>query len=180
METGEKKIMETRIGPFRAYGLLFYNAFRFRGTATRREYWFAVLMQGIVASLCVCFGSMAVLMQEIFTKSAARIVAVPAMVLAVVFTLGMLAFISLTVRRLRDAGKSAWWTWLVLAAGFGTVALMLLCAGRTGSSSASNFDPSYNEPTVVYGPPSWFEDEFDPSRNVPDEVYGPPDWDVEE
>ncbi len=40
-------------------------------------------------------------------------------------------------------------------------------------------DTSASEiPEVVYGPPSWFENEsgFDPSENVPEDVYGPPSY----
>ena len=69
----------------------------------------------------------------------------------------VIPWISLTVRRLRDAGKSGWWTLLVLVVGIG--------AGN------SSFNPVYNEVEAVYGPPEM----FDPSLNEPEEVYGPPE-----
>ena len=49
-------------------------------------------------------------------------------------------------------------------------------ASGDASNKSDDYDPSTNEPEVVYGPP----DDFDPSDNEVEDVYGPPDVDPSE
>ena len=116
--------------------------------------------------------------------------AVPIIILAVYLAASTVPFISLTVRRLHDTGRSGWWYWLVFAFGVGAIVLIMMLAGATESfvtdeniMSAVYGPPEYfddydSEDSInedVYGPPEYF-DEYDAENNISEAVYGPPEW----
>ena len=103
------------------------------------------------------------------------------------FALHVIPMMALTVRRLRDAGKSPLLSVVALIAGVGTVIVMLVCllsVSSTGYLPMANrnvcvygpppFDPGNNVNVDVYGPPDMFDD-YDPEENVMEAVYGPPE-----
>lgn len=148
----------------KAYGLFWRNIFNFRGTANRREYWLAVLVNAIIAVAGAGFAGLSLITHG-------NICFVIGRILIFFFAVSIIPFISLTVRRLHELGRSGWWTFLMLAVGVGTLWLLIVCA----SAAAEPFRPSDNQGVDVYGPPEWFE-EYDPSKNQEATVYGSPDW----
>ena len=97
----------------------------------------------------------------------------PSPIIFIYLCLSIIPWIPLTVRRLRDAGKSGWWTILLLFVGIGHIILLFLCAlGSTIGGVA--FFAANNRAPSVYGPPEW----FDPDVNINDGVYGPPGPDI--
>ncbi len=133
--------------------------FDYKGTSGRKEYWipFAVNAVPAVLLVIVCI-----------LKEDAAWLAIPAIVLALYLAVSFIPFISLTVRRLHDTGKSGWWYLVSFVMGVGAVVVILMCAGRAGS-----FVPSNNYAVTVYGPPEY----FDPADNIGVDVYGPPPLD---
>lgn len=149
---------------FKAYGLMWRNIFKYRGTAGRREYWLAVLVNAVVAAL----GGILVGL-SVFTYGSLCYAIGMAFVL--LFAVSIIPFVSLTVRRLHDVGRSGWWTCLLLAVGVGTLCLLFMCA----SAASAPFGPSQNQEAGVYGPPSWYAG-YRPDENQNGDVYGPPEW----
>lgn len=139
---------------------LWKRIFDYKGTSGRKEFWVPFAVNAGLAVL------MTVL---IFIKlmGISRL-AVPIIILAVYLAASAVPFISLTVRRLHDTGRSGWWYWLVFAFGVGAIVLIMMLAGATQS-----FDPSDNLCVSVYGPPP-YEDDYDPEDNINEDVYGPP------
>ena len=163
--------MEEKITFFGAYKRMWANTFNYKGTATLKEYWFPFIVQVLVA--CASCG---LLYASFVVETGGLWYCLGAFALAGYLLLSLLPWVSLTVRRLRDAGKSGWWTLLLLIVGVGLLILMILCASASaiynvnGDRPIRPFDPSQNEQPVVYGPPEI----FDPSNNEIEEVYGPP------
>ena len=183
---------------FSAQTRLWAGIFNYKGTSTRKEYWFAFLFHAILGILAF-FGMLLslgiFLLQDVLDAYVLLtvihyILLVPAVLIFIYLVISIIPWIALTVRRLRDAGKSGWWTILLLFVGIGHVILLFLCAlGSTVAGvaffAANNrqpavygppdwFDPSYNQNNDVYGPPS--PDDFDPYNNEPQTEYGPPVW----
>ncbi|MBR3040010.1 MAG: DUF805 domain-containing protein [Lachnospiraceae bacterium] len=177
--------MEEKITFFGALGRMWARIFNYKDTATRKEYWFPVIFHvlicGIACGLMIlsnmdymgygfyfCLGAFAFLGYLVFS---------------------ILPWLALTVRRLRDAGKSGWWTLLILIVGVGLIILMVICTSASALSlkSQGSFDPSQNVQEEVYGPPEIFSDDdlndepiedpgaFEPSQNEEPVVYGPPE-----
>lgn len=162
-----------KVNFFTAQLLLWKRIFDYKGKSSPKEYWYPAIVQIV---LCV-LGAFNLLLSTILLKFAVFNIAFAVIgVLFLVYpTLAIIPSIALTVRRLRDAGKSGWWTMLLLFVGVGTIIVLYLCAGASTVSGAmfrNIFDPFYNEAPAVYGPPEW----FDPDNNINNDVYGPPDW----
>ena len=94
--------------------------FKFDGTAKRQEYW-AVFILSVLAYL---FGF--VLLEGGDT--------IGALIALCIFVATLWALIAVTVKRLRDAGLSTWWTLAILVPYVGTIAT-LVC-GCIGSKKA--------------------------------------------
>ena len=166
---------------FSAQLKLWARIFDYKGTSTRKEYWFAFLFHailGILAFFGMILSACIFLLQDMLDASILLsvvhyILFIPAVLIFLYLCISIIPWISLTVRRLRDAGKSGWWTILLLFVGIGHIILLFLCA--LGSAVAGiSFFAANNVPTSVYGPPEW----FDPDVNINDGVYGPPGPDV--
>ena len=180
---------------FSAQIKLWARIFDYKGTSTRKEYWFAFLFHVIIGIL-VFFNLFASVGIAAFRYTALSMDTLKTihyifLVLGVIgilyLSLSVIPGISLTVRRLRDQGKSAWWTLLLLLVGIGHIILFIICA--FGSSIIPVFNPATNIPVGVYGPPEMYDpnfnqnenvygppDWFDPEDNIDTPVYGPPDW----
>ncbi len=133
--------------------------FDYKGTSGRKEYWIPFAVNAVLA---------VVLAVMCLLKIYAPWLAITAIVLALYLAASFIPFISLTVRRLHDTGKSGWWYLVSFVMGVGAVVVILMCAGRAGS-----FVPSNNYAVTVYGPPEY----FDPADNIGVDVYGPPPLD---
>ena len=183
---------------FSAQIRLWAGIFNYKGTSTRKEYWFSFLFHailGVLAFFGMLLSSGIFLLQEFVDESILLtilhiILLIPAVLIIIYLVLSIIPWIALTVRRLRDAGKSGWWTILLLFVGIGHIILLILCALGSAVAGVAFFaanniqpsvygppewyDPSYNQNNDVYGPPSF--DDFDPYNNEPQTEYGPPVW----
>jgi len=131
----------------KAYKNMWRNTFDFKGRSTRKEYWIPVAIHAvlmILAALSLWVGIYLTYSFVVFWVCIAVTV-----VLCLYQVVALLPMVSLTVRRLRDGGKSAWWSVLLLFVGVGTVMVLFLCAG----GSAFAFYVAENTPVALYGPP---------------------------
>ena len=166
---------------FSAQKRLWAGIFNYKGTSTRKEYWFAFLFHailGILAFFGMLLSSGIFLLQEFVDESILLtilhiILLIPAVLIIIYLVLSIIPWIALTVRRLRDAGKSGWWTILLLFVGIGHIILLILCALGSAVAGVAFFAANNIQPSV-YGPPEW----YDPSYNQNDDVYGPPGPDI--
>ncbi|MBQ2823828.1 MAG: DUF805 domain-containing protein [Oscillospiraceae bacterium] len=133
--------------------------FDYKGKSGRKEYWIPFAVNAVIAVLVTVF---------MLVRPYAEWVFVPAIVLAAYLAVSFIPFISLTVRRLHDTGKSGWWYLVSFILGVGAVVVIFMCAGSSGT-----FSPDLNYAAGVYGPPP-FDDEYDPSDNMHHTMYGPP------
>ena len=170
---------------FTAQIKLWTRIFDYKGKSTRKEYLFQFILHVIIGLLAIaCIGSSA--FSLIFTgynfdwhiqglakiiHYAFLVVSIPLMAYLII---SIIPWISLTVRRLRDAGKSGWWTVLLLVFGVGHIFLFFLCS--LASTAVGIFNPIDNRPEAIYGPPEMFNVE----DNEPTGVYGPPPFDLEQ
>jgi len=159
---------------FGAIGKMWAKTFDYKGKATQKEYWFPFIFHALIMLIAA-----GLLVASFMTEEFGLLLCLAAFALLGYLTLSILPWISLTIRRLRDAGKSGWWTLLLLIVGIGVIALLIICSAGSAvynvTGGSGGFDPFYNEEPAVYGPPEI----FDPSNNSPEEVYGPPLWEDE-
>lgn len=160
-----------KVGFFGSIGRLWANIFDYKGKASKREYWFPVLFSAILGSVAFL---MFYLSDVLFTWDS--LCWYTGMILTAYLCLSVVPFIALTVRRLHDTGRKGWWTFLLLVIGIGTLCIMMMCAGNSGSSVGIIFNPLNNVQEDVYGPPEWFDSDYDPEEATPVPVYGPPEW----
>jgi uncharacterized membrane protein YhaH (DUF805 family) len=149
----------------RYYLMHWKRVFDYKGTSTREEYRGPLIVVALLAALtavCWAIGSFADESALMFAGFAA----------GVLFVLHVPPMMALTVRRLRDAGKSPLLSVVALIAGVGTVIVMIVCLF---SVSATGYLPMANRNVCVYGPPPGYGSGFDPSDNVNEDVYGPPE-----
>ena len=166
---------------FSAQIRLWAGIFNYKGTSTRKEYWFAFLFHailGVLAFFGMLISSAIFLLQDFLDASILLniihfILLIPAVLIIIYLVLSIIPWIALTVRRLRDAGKSGWWTILLLFVGIGHIILLILCALGSAVAGVAFFAANNIQPSV-YGPPEW----YDPSYNQNDDVYGPPGPDI--
>ena len=128
-----------------AWGKMWTNTFNYKGVASRSEYWIPVLFQTLIG-----FISIGLVIISFRVGNIAVLSRIVSLVLSAYLLISLIPWISLTVRRLRDAGKSVWWIILVFVIGIGLIILALICT----ASSIVSFSPALNEPDIVYGPPA--------------------------
>ena len=174
--------MENKVKFGEAIRLFWINIFNYKEKTGINEYWYVVLLQDIVALvgfLVYFIGNVLYDNGTIENLAAVRFITG---VICVYMLVSLVPWISLNVRRLRDAGKSGWWTLLMGIIGIGLAVLLLLCSTRTKNS----FSPDNNTAVCVYGPPEYFEEEIEVNPgisepiDIPIEVYGPPEFFEEE
>lgn len=156
----------------KAYLDFWRRCFDYKGVSTRREFWLPFGIHVAIAAVIV--------MLILIETYEAGIVA---LILAAYLILSAVPFISLSVRRLHDVGKSGWWFFLWFALGIGTI-FMIILAFRESVLSA--FNVIFNDSVSLYGPPpldfdysTTEETDFDPADNIEVDVYGPPPMDNE-
>ena len=152
------------------------HIFDYKGKAEQKEYFIPLVVHivlGLLALGCAIGGFVTL---QSGSSVARTILVVIADILTLYLVVSVLPWISLTVRRLHDTGKSGWWAWLLLALGVGTIVIMIFCSVGVSVASFAGpvFDPYYNEEPAIYGPPEMFDD-YDPSENIEEDIYGPAD-----
>lgn len=143
----------------RRYLNLWKRTFDYKGVSDRAEYRVPLIVTALLAAATAA-------LWWIGTAEYSRGLMAAGVVTGALFTAHVVPMVSLTVRRLRDAGKKPLWAALSCIAGIGTVIVMLIClfcVSRTG------YLPSRNRIEGVYGPP------FAPQNNVNEDIYGPPE-----
>lgn len=138
--------------------------FDYKGRSGIKEYWIPFALNAVLAVIIV----LCLFIKETFMLPFMAYAAIAA---AAYLAVSLIPFISLTVRRLHDAGKSGKWYLLSFILGIGAVIVIIMCAGK-----ADTFDPYSNFAAGVYGPPPDYEDNYDPSENLNADVYGPPEY----
>lgn len=179
--------MEEKITFFGALGRMWARIFNYKDTATRKEYWFPVIFHVLVmAAAC------GLMWASYYFEQGSLYYCLGAFALLGYLVFSVLPWLSLTIRRLRDAGKSGWWTLLIFIVGVGLLVLMIICTSSSAiySSAKGGFDPAMNVAPEVYGPPEPSPDDdlndvpiidpdtkepFDPKKNEEPPVYGPPE-----
>lgn len=107
------------------YILMFKNTFKYNGKSSRREYWMAVLFNSIFSMLLYVFA-----LPFINDMLVANTVFIALTSLYEMFV--FLPMLSLTIRRLKDAGKSGWWVLIGLLSIVGEIILIVwLCQPST-------------------------------------------------
>lgn len=153
--------------------VMWKRIFDYKGKSGKQEYIVPLIVHIILGLLAF---ALAVGTLGLSLAGVGKMVRIPLLVLTGILTaylvLSIIPWISLTVRRLHDTGKSGWWTVLLLVVGIGTVIIIMLCS--IGASVTAFFNPGDNEEPAVYGPPEIYE-EYDPSFNIEPDVYGPPE-----
>ena len=121
----------------------FVKAFRFNGFASRSEYWYAALGLLLVHTTLQTIQFVVTLVPNLAASastdpSAALGVNAVSGVLNAFFTLIFIVLsipsISLTIRRLHDAGYSGWFYLLILIPLVGAIIVMILCIMETNQS----------------------------------------------
>lgn len=156
--------------------------FDYKGKSGRKEFWIPFAINSAVAFVAFCL-----VIASVLTEILGFIY--PIAVISVYLAISAIPFISLTVRRLHDTGKSGWWYCLIFGFGIGAVVLLFMCAAAIEPFIAAenaatgvygppeyfgSYDPSENTEPTVYDPPEDFED-YEPSQNTEPCVYGPPE-----
>ncbi len=160
--------MENETTFFGAYAQMWSGIFDYSGVSNRKQYWYPFILHVVVALLAA-----GLLFCSLLVEKGGLFFSLAAFVLIGYLTLSILPWIALTIRRLRDSGRSGWWTLLALVLGVGMIALLILCTSASTIYHIGNgdFNPVNNEIECVYGPPEM----FDPAQNELEEVYGPPE-----
>ena len=175
-----------KVNFFTAQLKLWAGIFNYKGKSTPKEYWFAFIFHvifGFIGFINILSSFLFLLFANASASYNTREIAmaghyITLVIGALIMLYVMLSFIpwiALTVRRLRDAGKSGWWTLLLLFFGFGQIILLFLCASGSLAGGIA-FSPETNVPEAIYGPPEFF---YEPEINQNEDYYGPPLFDIE-
>lgn len=154
---------------------MFKRTFDFRGRSGLKQYWQCVLVNMLFAILSCVLALPLIADISLFFLVAGSIMSLYYVVVA-------LPMISLTVRRLRDAGYSPWFLLLTLLLGIGTIAIIIfLCSPSKnnylfndyqnntdefyqqtyGSQNPSNQNSSFAGEARAFGDDSKIKDDFD-------------------
>ena len=150
--------MDKKPGIGRVYIDFWKRSFDYKGVSSLRDYWIPV---GLHLGLTALAAAIFVIGNANFWPS------LPFWILTGFLILGLIPFVALTVRRLRDTGLSGLWALLLLFVGAGTCVVLALCAAGSG------FLPEIERPVNLYGPPP-VETTFDPQDMTVEDIYGPP------
>lgn len=110
-----------KVGTFEAYGNMWRNFFKFKGRASRSEYWKPVIINAIIQVIAFFVFAVALASVSYDQEDAVTI-----LWLLFIFVTS-LPFISLGVRRLHDAGYSGWWILLSLPGWTAIVPVIFFC-----------------------------------------------------
>lgn len=153
--------MDRKADFWNVYKDFWKKSFDFQGSATLREYWLPTALHLGILALAVVF-------YLVFKPEGWNLSAIVFYLILVYLLIGLLPWVALTLRRIRDTGLSGLWALLLLFVGAGTFVVLALCAAGHGA-------PSPVQPSVaLYGPPPIEESSFKPSDNMTPTLYGPP------
>ena len=105
------------------------NPVSFRGKISRRQYWFLAVVLFALGVLAATIREIIEEFRYIEPGTATGQLAILASAYAVVVVIVLLVFFSATIRRLRDAGGSAWWSLSYLVPLSVQVAFLWVCQG---------------------------------------------------
>ena len=174
--------MDRKADFWSVYKAFWKKSFDFQGTATLREYWLPTALHLEILALAVVF-------YLVFKPEGWGLSALVFYLILVYLLIGLVPWVALTLRRIRDTGLSGLWALLLLFVGAGTFVVLALCAAGHGAPSPvqpsvalygpppieeSSFDPRNNTVPALYGPPPIEESSFKPSDNMTPTLYGPP------
>ncbi len=153
--------------------LMWKRTFDYKGKSDKSEFWIPFCFNAALSLLLIILAVIKLCIENFLCD----FITMPFIwVITGYLAVSAVPFISLTVRRLHDTGKSGWWYLLIFGFGVGAVLLIfMLCAASYA------YDPFLNLPTEVYGPPDdeyyeeYDESGFEPEENVSTAVYGPPE-----
>jgi uncharacterized membrane protein YhaH (DUF805 family) len=119
---------EQKVNFVEALGLFFKNYANFRGRSTRSEYWYMFLWNAIYSAVLEVWVFAIILHMPLQGNnydlmSVLKALMVPLIVVTVISLATLVPWVSLSVRRFRDAGYSPWY--LLLTMGLPTVLLLL-------------------------------------------------------
>ncbi len=153
--------------------LMWKRTFDYKGKSDQKEFWVPFFVNAALALLLII---LAVIKRNSYNPICTLLIFPFIIAITCYLLVSVIPFISLTVRRLHDTGKSGWWYLLIFGFGVGAVLLIyMLCA------VSYTYDPFINFGSGVYGPPDdeyyeeYDESGFDPEENVSTAVYGPPE-----
>ncbi|QUJ75603.1 DUF805 domain-containing protein [Sulfitobacter albidus] len=124
-------------GPFSALNLAFTQLVKFSGRATRSEFWWVFLAYVLCVSGAAAYDAMTVMaLVETYGANAVAMIDFTAFTATWVLVVFALPLLSLTVRRLHDAGFSGFWVLVNMVPGIGGLVLLALCAlpGQNGTT----------------------------------------------
>ena len=124
------------------YILMLKNTFNFTGKASRSEYWMAVLFNLIFSMLLF------VLVLPFIADYAVALTAYTCIASLYEIIL-FIPMVSLTIRRLRDVGKSAWWILFGLLGTIGQIFLIIWLAKPTGFRATVWYDGYKENPNDI-------------------------------
>lgn len=117
---------------------VFSKYFTLSGRAGKAEFWWFVLLWFIVDVVLN-------LVRNSFDTSKAT-GAILTLLLGLVALALIIPFITVTVRRLHDVGRSGWWVWLHFIPLIGTIVLVIFCVGE--SQGPNQYGPG-PEPAIA-------------------------------
>lgn len=107
-----------------SYIKMWKNGYDFKGRSRRRDYWEAILLHIIIASILIPIALVTHTYQFIFSLLD-FIFSLLNLIAYLYCLLPCVPILSLNVRRLHDTGKSGWWLLLLLMPTIGWVILLL-------------------------------------------------------
>jgi uncharacterized membrane protein YhaH (DUF805 family) len=164
------------IGLVDAVKRVFQKYATFDGRASRGEYWWWVLVAGVIGFVLYILTAIAIAIPASNGQSSIGPVGVILIIVTVVFALAVIVpNIAVTVRRLHDAGYSGWFYLLVLIPSVGGIIVLVLCAMPT-SPQAPKYGPPIPEgwnPALAGG---GYPQQGYPQQNYPQQGggYAPP------
>lgn len=143
------------MGPLAALNAAFVNIFNFSGRATRSEFWWFFLILSVVALFTVAMDALSIY-TLVTTEGEAAVYGLSPFDLLTVWVslLTAIPYLSLSIRRLHDAGFSGFW-WFLSFVPFGALALLVLYClpsenrhSSYGSAPVGGSDPTGKPLTV--------------------------------
>lgn len=120
-------------GFFRALKICFWEKyFSFKGRASRTEYWYCVLVAGILTFVPIYIA------QRLFVNVFAFRDVVYYLFFCTVLTLMFFPTLSATIRRYHDVGLSGWFYILLLCCALGLILVVYILTPKTGSGFGAN------------------------------------------
>ena len=128
----------TEVTLFNAVALMFKRGFDFSGRSKRSEYWYVVLLY-VLISVAVTIVEIAMAASGAKMDTIATVSTIITVVAWIYFLIALIPSLALTVRRLHDVGKSAWWLLISPIPIIGSIYMLILMA------TESDYDNEWGE-----------------------------------